>query len=73
MALLGGECHPQLQRDFPASGGSAHAAWQGQSGSGRSTQGLSHGGNQLEIHEPQEPPDSSAWDFSLGAHLDEEV
>uniref|UniRef100_A0A8C3NLG8 lysophospholipase n=1 Tax=Geospiza parvula TaxID=87175 RepID=A0A8C3NLG8_GEOPR len=30
---------------FPASDGSAHAAWQGQSGSGRSTQGLSPGGS----------------------------
>lgn len=59
MALLGGgECHPQLQGDFPASDGSAHAAWQGQSG-----------GNQLGTHEPEEPPDSSAWDLSLGAHL----
>lgn len=27
----------------------------------------------LEIHEPEEPPDSSAWAFSPGAHLDEEV
>lgn len=58
---------------FPSSDGSAHAAWQGQSGFGRSTQGLSHGGKQLLIHEPEEPPDSSAWDFLLGTHLDEEV
>lgn len=33
MALLGrAECHPQLQGDFPASDGSAHAAWQGHTG-----------------------------------------
>lgn len=33
MALLGrAECHPQLQGGFPASDGSAHAAWQGHTG-----------------------------------------
>lgn len=60
---------PSAPGGLPASDGSAHTVWQGQSGSGRSTQGLSPGGKQLEIHEP---PVSSGWDFSLGAHLDEE-
>lgn len=35
--------------------------------------GMTCGGNQLGIHEPEEPPESSAWDFPLGAHLDEEM
>lgn len=69
MALLAGdECHPQFQGDFPASDGSAHAAWQGQSGSGRSAQGLSPGGNHwrsMSLRSPQTPqPGGPPWEHT---------